>query len=1582
LSDANGSNGAHASNGVHATNGAHASNGASIVAGSERLLDLEAIFRGKRLVVVGGTGYLGKTWLSFLLANWPGIEHLYLLVREKGKLRAEERFWQEIMPTAVFDPLRAQYGASFEAFIREKVTPIAGDVVRPFCGLTPDVRDDLRGNVHAVVNAAGVVDFDPPLDEALEVNAFGVQNLVALSRDLGALPLLHTSTCYVAGSRTGHVDENNPLDFPFPRADELERGHWDPDREIAECLDVIEQARHRGSDAFRQSRFLDEAKKNLAERGEPGRGRVLEAEITKVRRRFVEDRLAETGMERAKFWGFPNTYTYTKAIGEQIVARSGLPFTIVRPAIVESSLRYPMPGWNEGINTSAPLIYILREGGLQIPGSDHYLDFIPVDMVAGGMCAALAELLDGTARAVYQLGSTDTNPCTMRRFFELTGLYKRKYYQRTARGGPLLSYLQSHFEGAMLNRPQFESYGPKKLADGARKVASLLDRASLLGVGKALIEPARDAVQGFAKQQERVGKVLEVFVPFTVDYHYVFRCDHVREACARMTPADRRRIGWAPESIDWRVWFFDVHMPGLEKWVFPQIDEKVKRRRRAPERHETLPALLDEMAARFELAIALQRAEPTGLTRLSFRQWRDHSSACARRLQDLGVKPGDRVALAAQNHPAWPVTFFGILAAGATVVPLDAAIEPDVARTLIEASGARVFLVDEQARKRLELGLADRVTFLDVIAAAAAGPLAELALPEPTDVAALIYTSGTTGRPKGVELSHSNLTALAASLAPLFPLDKADRVLSVLPLHHTFELTCGMLLPLSRGARIVYLDELNAERLEDALAAGRITGLIGVPALWEMLERRILARVAERGAVVSRVFDFAVELNRSVGKSLGVDAGRLLFGPVHQGLGGHLRFLVSGGAALPERTHHLFAGLGLHLAEGYGLTEASPVLTVAEAGPKSRSGHVGKAIPGVEIRIGTPNAEGVGEVLARGPNVMLGYSDDPEATRQVIDPDGWLHTGDLGKIDRRGHLVISGRAKDVIVASNGENVYPDDLEARLGRVEHVKELAVVGISDGRGGERVACVAVPEEGDAPRAERHARARAALDAAVASLPHSQRPAVISLFDLPLPRTSTRKVKRAEVRRQVERVLGASEAPNSRSGVTDVAAQSVRSAVAAIARRDLLALGPELNLRGDLGFDSLMLLELLVALESQHGRTFDADRLNACQTVGDIETLLRERAETRRPVSTTTIATAEPRSLEVPEPLREAAMHWLGRAQHGFYDSVLETRVTGRAHIPYNRNVLVAANHASHLDMGLVKYALGSYGSEIVSLAAQDYFFEGNRFLSAYFENFTRLVPMPRNGTLRQGLRKAGELIEQGKTVLLFPEGTRSPDGQVHEFKPIIGHLALSHGVDVLPIFLGGTHSALPKGAKVVRGRRVEARIGPVLEAAELVRLTAGLSPGEASRKAARLIEDAVRALGRGSLLDLRTLDASAPEPEPPTAPTLHDVFQELERRFAPSAVERPTSYYFSLGDDRFTLLVSKEGCEVKPGKHVAAADCVLKTSPDLFARIVREAYVPSPAEFISGAVKTNNVGLLLEFQKAFRLLEPNSGPAEGE
>src|SRR5262249_36211912 len=186
-----------------------------------------------------------------------------------------------------------------------------------------------------------------------------------------------------------------------------------------------------------------------------------------------------------------------------------------------------------------------------------------------------------------------------------------------------------------------------------------------------------------------------------------------------------------------------------------------------------------------------------------------------------------------------------------------------------------------------------------------------LALPEITaqgsDIASIIYTSGTTGDPKGVMLSHANFTAMLAAISPVFPLKDSDRIPSVLPLHHTFEFTCGLLLPLSRGARILYLDELNAERLSEGLTKGRVTGMVGVPALWQLLERRIRARVKEQGPAAATAFDVAMEVNRLLGKRLGVNAGRLFFGSVHEALGGHARFLISGGAALPKGTAELFS---------------------------------------------------------------------------------------------------------------------------------------------------------------------------------------------------------------------------------------------------------------------------------------------------------------------------------------------------------------------------------------------------------------------------------------------------------------------------------------------------------------------------------------------------------------------------------------------------------------------------------------------------------------------------------------------------
>jgi long-chain acyl-CoA synthetase len=1519
-------------------------------------LDVTRIVDGARLVVVGGTGFLGKIFWSMLLARYPGLGRIYLVVRPKKGTTPDARFWSDIATSEALSPIREQHGDGFEAFLRDKVVPIDGDMGRPLCGLDDALLRELRGTVDAVVNVAGVVDFNPPLDDALDANAFGAQNFVDLARALGNVPLLHTSTCYVAGKRKGPIREDDPCTVPFPRCEELGAELWDPDREIAEGLDLIAQARQRCEDAFRQSEFAERARKNLLSRGEPVHGEPFDRELARVKRRFISDRLVEAGLDRATHWGWPNIYTYTKAIGEQVIARSGLPFTIARPACCESTVAYPAAAYNEGINTSAPLIYLMMKGQQQIVARQVPLDFIPTDYVVAGMILALAELLEGTAKPVYQLGASDLNPCTAQRFGELVGLYKRKHYQRKGAGNPLLNALQARFEPTFVTPATFAVTGSRAIANVTREVASAL------GKTVPALAPAAKALRDVARREDKIADIQELFEPFTSQLNGPFDCSNARAAFQRLSDEDKARLPWTPETLDWADWMMNVHMPAIEKRILPEMDRKLKKETLPLVPHATLVSMVDEMAERHDLALALQHLTADGLTRTSFRDLKLRGESMAARLAALGVGKGDRVILSAHNHPDWAVAYLGILRAGATVVPVDPALDGVAWGNVLLESGARAVVWNDTVEARAELDAVPAQ--LDLHAATEEDP--SLVPPRvevsPGDIASLIYTSGTTGRPKGVRLTHANFTSLVAALSPVFPLSRGDAVLSVLPLHHTFEFTCGLLLPLSRGARVVYLDELTGESIARGLQASRATAMVGVPALWQLLERRILQQVDAQGPLARTAFDVAGEVNRWLSRNVGVDAGRVLFGAVHARMGGHVKWLISGGAALPRETQKLFAGLGLQLTEGYGLTEAAPVLTVSRPGKRLEPG-VGRPVPGVELRIDNPDDRGIGEIVARGPNVMAGYTDE-EATRRTIDADGWLHTGDLGRIDRKGRLEIAGRLKDVVISPTGENVYPDDVEKRLGDVPMVAELAVVGV-EVRGSERLACLAVP------KGEREV-ARASLRRAIDELPPGQRPTIVHLYDAPLPRTATRKVKREEVRAVVRRMVAATTRPE---GASD--AGPARLAIAAVKGIRVEDVTSHAALQGELGFDSLMLTELLEALEARFG-ALDPQRLQACTTVADVEELVKDAHTTAHPVRGARIEPRAPAApIVLPEPVQQVGKALVGKLQDFFYGDVMKPRVYGRAHIPHNRNVIVVANHASHLDMGFVRHALGTYGEDVVSLAAQDYFFESG-IKRAFFENVTNLKAIDRKASLRQAIRQASEVIEAGKTVLLFPEGTRASGGDVQEFKPLVGHLALVHGVDILPVHLGGTHAAMPKGAILPTKREIVARIGPPLAIDELRRLTSGMSAADAAREVARIARQAVLSLAEGQVLDLRSLerhDGAAPEREHP----LVKLFGELEGKFRAGEVDKPVSYYVSLGNDeqaKWTVRVDGRGCQVKPGKPEGGqADCVLKTSPEIFAKIVRESYVPSPADFLSGAVKSNDVSLLMTFQKVFQLDQPS-------
>ncbi|HET9451761.1 MAG TPA: 1-acyl-sn-glycerol-3-phosphate acyltransferase, partial [Aggregicoccus sp.] len=548
------------------------------------------------------------------------------------------------------------------------------------------------------------------------------------------------------------------------------------------------------------------------------------------------------------------------------------------------------------------------------------------------------------------------------------------------------------------------------------------------------------------------------------------------------------------------------------------------------------------------------------------------------------------------------------------------------------------------------------------------------------------------------------------------------------------------------------------------------------------------------------------------------------------------------------------------------LTEAAPVLTVSETRTNKRqAGTVGKALPGVELRILEPDNEGIGEVLARGPNVMAGYFGDKESTDAILK-EGWLYTGDLGRLDAEGRLFLVGRKKDVIIDANGKNVYPDELEDLYANHPHVKELSIVGLPDEAGGEKVACLCVPDYKDRPRDEVRRELEEHFRLVGAEMPFYRRVKVLRLWDGELARTSTRKVKRKLVVEELQRLERASHSGEKarekvQAAGTGGVAEWLHPLIAEVVGRPASEVTSGSRLAGDLGFDSLLLTELSVALEQAGVPLPAVNDLTQVQTVDDLRRLIvasgkrGHAVEAKEPQAD---KRSEEMEIPIPESVAALGRGLLSLGQRALYGGVFDVKVTGRPFVPQNRNFLVIANHASHLDAGLIRTVLGEQGQKLTALAARDYFFD-TPLKRAYFENFTDLIPMDRHGSLRESLRLAGEALRQGFNLLIFPEGTRSQSGELLEFKPTLGYLALTYGVDVLPIYLEGTYDALPKGRLFPKSKKLGVHIGPALGVDELRERVSGMARSEGYRYATRAAEDAVRALREGRTLTLRDVPA---------------------------------------------------------------------------------------------------------------------------
>jgi len=560
---------------------------------------------------------------------------------------------------------------------------------------------------------------------------------------------------------------------------------------------------------------------------------------------------------------------------------------------------------------------------------------------------------------------------------------------------------------------------------------------------------------------------------------------------------------------------------------------------------QSLPALYEHAVTRYRSSVAMKCRYPWGYRSISYEELGDLISYVGAGLMERGFTKGDRVVLIAENSPEWGIVYAAATSVGGIIVPLDIKLKENEIKHLLIHSEA-TFLVTSMRMYQdqiegMPLGETrlivigegdsreeDPWTSLGEIIAAGKAALGEgdddfrrvTAGIGPDDIAAICYTSGTTGQPKGAVLLHRNIVSDIEAIRLRLPFNEEDAFLCLLPLHHTFATTCNLLAPLYSGSTIVFGRSLKPRDIREDIAKEGVTILVGVPLLFEHFTEYMRTMAVRVSKLKRLLFKIVTGVKAGFGRLFGK---RPEENPARKRLAamglGRLRFCVSGAASLHPDTEEAFRAIGLPLLQGYGMTEASPVIAVNPLG-KKRSGTVGPALPGVEVTLDSPNEEGIGEIVVKGPNVMREYYRNAEATQRVLR-DGKLYTGDTGTIDAEGYITIRGRKKSVIVTAGGKNVYPDELEILLNRSPYILESVVVPYKDRRGNARIGAIVVPNydalgTSEAMREDAsESRIKNIISVEIkrisSSLPEFKRIMDFQMRDEELPKTTTQKVKR---------------------------------------------------------------------------------------------------------------------------------------------------------------------------------------------------------------------------------------------------------------------------------------------------------------------------------------------------------------------------------------------------------------------------------------------------------------------------------------
>ncbi|MCQ8105545.1 AMP-binding protein [Methylomonas sp. SURF-2] len=785
-------------------------------------------------------------------------------------------------------------------------------------------------------------------------------------------------------------------------------------------------------------------------------------------------------------------------------------------------------------------------------------------------------------------------------------------------------------------------------------------------------------------------------------------------------------------------------------------------------------ALLQQAAVVFPERIALVERIQLRDERWSYRHLNQVADRMAEQLvYGYDFRPGTCLLLRGRPNPQLVAAYFACFKAGIVVVPIDPHLSIDFITRVAESTQAGAMLGNDQ------LPGFDALPQLSV-AALADTPSAHADFnyrPQPDDIAEIVFTSGTTSNPKGVVLSHRNILSSVNAIQDIYPKQRSLRFLSLLPLSHLFEQTAGLFAPLLLGATIYFSGNFQSEVVMRKLEAKCIDGVIAVPQMLEMIWHALENQIVESGGQTRW------RLWRRFAERLPFAWRRVLAQGLFPAMAGTPVFFVSGGASLPVNLERHWELLGVRVIQGYGTTECAPVISVNRYDDRI-AGSVGWPVAGVTVTLSEQD-----EILVRGPNVSRGYWQNPAATRQVFSDAEGYRTGDLGAFGARGELYIKGRSKDMIVLANGLNVFPEDIELELGKQPGIGACMVTDLLDRHGRQCIAAIlCFPEP--MPEEERQRRAQEAVRNANAALAPHQRISDIRYWTGDFPRTPLLKIQRWKVKSRFV------DTESTQDAVADTVTIRTRSAsieqlLANVCRVDIKSINDQTDLVLDLGCDSLTRVELAGLIEAQLGIICDDAELIAIREVGELKALLGRSERTAK-------------KMRFPRwPLSELAVALRGQIQ-GVLLPVLQGLVTssfeikGLEHLTQARfPVMFIANHASHVDtLSILRAMPWTVRRRLCIAAAADYFFS-KKLIAGLLSLSINAFAFSRDGSIRGSLEHCGELIDNGWSLLIYPEGTRSPDGQLLRFKPGIGYLATELGVPVIPVAISGGHKILPKG-----------------------------------------------------------------------------------------------------------------------------------------------------------------------------------------